>query len=202
MNLPELAHDWEQWSATADTSWSGWQTLYPRWSTNVIPAITQTLSEPIGHADGEAILFFLGLDNEAENILDMLSDSPKYSERVAVEALDHRDWEVRWQIAVVLGQIATDGALNALVRMLADEEEYVRRRALLAVRDHRPEMAEETAISWLNSEHEYSRMVALDTLAQLASGSLDTALDVLKTDASHVVQQRRAKIVATRSERI
>ena len=196
MNLSDLVQDWKRWSATADRPWDGWETLYPRWSDEVVPAITEALSEPIGNSDAEAILFFLGRDNECEHVLDMLSENPKYSERVAVEAIDHPDQEVRWQIAVVLGQIATGGTLDALIRMLADPDEYVRRRALLAVRDHRSQVAEETALSWLNSEHEYSRMVALDTLAEVKSRALLDAIQALEDDPSSVVQQRRATIIA------
>ena len=196
MNLPELVQDWERWSATADKPRDGWETLYPRWSNEVVLAITEALSEPITNSDAEAILFFLGRDNECENVLDMLSEKPKHSERIAIEAIDHPDQEVRWQIAVVLGQIATGGTLDALSRMLADPDEYVRRRALLAVRDHRPQVAEETALSWLNSGHEYSRMVALDTLAKVKSKNLLDAIQVLEDDPSSVVQQRRAKVIA------
>ena len=77
-----------------------------------------------------------------------------------------------------------------LKRLTADEHEYARRRALLAIRETELEFAESVALSWLGSEHEYARMVALDTLHVLRSEWLAEAVDVLREDLAWIVQNR------------
>lgn len=140
--------------------------------------------------DIQDLLFLLARDNEAENILDMISKKPEIAEQVASQGITYEDLDARWQIAVLLGRLATNQSLNHLRSMLLDPAEYVRRRALLELRDHDPYLSELTAINWLNSLHEYSRMVALDTLAFLGSYDLDMAIKRLRQDESEVVQNR------------
>ena len=54
--------------------------------------------------------------------------------------------------------------------------------------------AESIAIKWLRSENEYSRMLALDTLAVPNSPQLCQAMQILKDDPSPVVQDRQLQI--------
>jgi HEAT repeat protein len=54
--------------------------------------------------------------------------------QVAEAALTHPDSDSRWQVAVLLGRIGTPSAVALLGRFLADDEEYVRRRAGFALR--------------------------------------------------------------------
>ena len=144
------------------------------------------------------ILEVLGYDSEAELVLDALSSSAERGLPIALAGLDHPSNHTRWQVAEALGRFATPIALDALQRLLNDDDEYVRRRALLALRPHDASAARTTALAWLTSHHEYSRLVALDTLAVLGDSSLPKALAVLKNDPSEHVRARACKITASR----
>lgn len=161
-------------------------------------ALSACLEPAVASTTLALILEVLGLDHEPEFLLDALSGRPQAALSIAVAGLDHPDPNTRWQVAVLLGRIATPTAIGALRRLLTDGHEYVRRRALLSIRDLDRTAAEETAVGWLNSQHEYSRMVALDTLALLHSANLDEALARLADDPSDVVQARRLKIASER----
>ncbi len=162
----------------------------------VSAAVSAASSAQVGSHNIGAILEVLGVDHEAERVLDALSETPDSALAVALAGIDHPDWNTRWQLAVLLGRLATPSAVAALRHLLADDHEYVRRRALLALRDHDHELAERTSLSWLDSEHAYSRMVALDTLDMLESTHLSDALEALLTDPSDVVRARHMKIVS------
>jgi HEAT repeat protein len=148
--------------------------------------------------DIQEILFVLARDNEAENILDMLTERPDIAEQIAFQGVNYEDRDARWQIAVLLGRLGTGKALDHLRSMRRDPDEYVRRRALLELRDHDAELSERIAIEWLDSEYDYSRMVALDTLAFLNSPALEMAMEKLDEDPSEVVQ-KRIRIIAASS---
>ncbi len=124
----------------------------------------------------------------------MLSANPKASFLVAKRGVHYTDSQARWQIAVLLGRLGTSNAVELLKGMTSDADEYVRRRALLSVRDVDSAFAESIAIEWLESEYEYSRMVALDTLAVLNSPYLSEAMRILENDPSPVVQNQRLQV--------
>lgn len=169
---------------------------YPAFGDLVSAAVNAVAAAPIASDDIRAILEVLGVDHEAEHVLDALSEAADSAITVALAGIDHPDWKTRWQVAVLLGRLATPIAVDALRHLLGDGHEYVRRRALLAIREHDHVLAERTSLSWLKSEHEYSRMVALDTLHFLDSAHLGDALPALVNDPSDVVRARYLKIVS------
>ncbi len=103
---------------------------------------------------------------------------------MACEAIEFPDYRARWQTAVLAGEVAEEEQVRLY---LNDPDEYVRRRALLAARERFPALAETEAMVWLDSPHEYSRMVALDTLFFLKSDKYRVAANRLAKDLSQVV---------------
>ena len=117
--------------------------------------------------------------------------------RVAANAVDHPDYRTRWQAAVLAGEVAS---WEVVARFVADADEYVRRRALLSARDRFPDRAEAVALQWVEAEHEYSRMVALDTLYAVESDRFEAAARRLERDASLVVRSRVRELHEATSE--
>lgn len=143
------------------------------------------------------VLDALALDDELEHIQDLLRDRPELALQVVTAAPGHPDYRARWQAAVLAGELAPRHILN---RYLNDEDEYVRRRALLSMRTRLPEIAESIATEWLDAEHEYSRMVALDTLYLMESNNFSEAVDQLLDDPSEVVQKRLKEVTRAGSD--
>jgi len=129
-------------------------------------------------------------DNECEVVKGLIATNPRVALFVASAALKSSDPDARWQAAIAVAEAAELDAIPLLREYTKDAHEYVRRRAHLAIRALDPIFAEQQAVSWLDSKHEYIRMVALDTLAATASKHLATALERLRGDFSAVVLQR------------
>jgi len=141
------------------------------------------------------ILYLLAKDHESEITLETLQEKPTLGHLIAKEGANCLDRDARWQVAILLGYFKDS---KLLVKMIEnDEEEYVRRRGLLALRDIDKVSSEKIAIKHLHSIYEYERMVAIDTLNFLSSSYLENALNTLKNDSSIIVQNRIKSILSS-----
>jgi len=141
------------------------------------------------------ILYFLARDHESEITLETLQEKPALGHLIAKEGVNCIDRDARWQVAVLLGYFKDS---KLLVKMIEnDEEEYVRRRGLLALRDIDKISSEKIAIKHLHSIYEYERVVAIDTLNFLSSSYFEKALNTLKNDSSIIVQNRIERILSS-----
>ena len=129
-----------------------------------------------------------------------MADCPAVALLVGRFGLTSDDSDARWQAAVALAEVKTQEAVSLLRQYTADTHEYVRRRAHLAIRSVDTGFAEHQALKWLESPHEYSRMVALGTLADLGSSHLRAALERLRDDDSAVVQGKVRELVRSRPD--
>lgn len=170
-----------------------WETEYESWPALRQAAAAALADSRIGDAEIELLVYALARDNECELIKEMLAEHAGNGIRVARAAMASHDLDARWQVADFLGQVDTEEARALLRRLVADADEYVRRRALLAISRADPECAEQTAWRWLSSEHEYSRLAALAVLHDLRSRNLPLALDRLRDDPSEHVRDAVAR---------
>ena len=134
------------------------------------------------------ILYFLSKDDESETIMEILEEKSILGYLVARKGIKYLDMNARWQVAVLLAYFKDTKLLIEMIEN--DEEEYVRRRALLGLRHLDKTSSEKLAIKHLKSPYEYERMVAIDTLNFLSSSYFNKALNILKNDTSSVVQNR------------
>jgi len=148
------------------------------------------LNEPYEMDD---LLFLLAFENESEYVLEKIEDNSLLAWKLAETGVSYPDPEARWQIGVLLGGLGGDRAKKLLAQLCLDDDEYVRRRSLLSLREIDAIAAEKIAMDWLSSEYEYSRMVAIDTLFYLKSPKFKSALKRLKNDPSEIVQNRLQK---------
>ena len=141
----------------------------------------------------EELLESLSIDNEAEFIADQLSQEQLVA--LAKASFDLGNDEARWQLASRLSQLPeTDERESLLTRFLNDEDEYVRRRALLAAGECRSPQVERAALKAWRSDEEYQRLVALHVLWQLKSPRLEHHLEIAETDSSEFVRKRVREI--------
>jgi hypothetical protein len=193
MDLKTEVAKFKKWAVSEPQDYGEWEMDYPEWSA-VYTAVEETLSQPIlNDGDVSLLLYILARDNECEFILDMLGDAPEHGLRLAEAAFSCLERDARWQAAVFLGRRSENEAKDLLRQFINDEDEYVRRRALLAISQHDSVFAEETAWQWIDSPHDFSRLAALSVLQDLQSPRLKKALERLREDPFESV---REKVVA------
>lgn len=160
----------------------------PMWE-QCINAITEINNKSSCTKDTiDKILFLMSRDSESEEIMHILTEKTLIGFEVAKAGSQHMDSSIRWQSAFLLGYFGDDKKLFSMATK--DLDEYVRRRALIALREINQKKAEEISLNKLFSEYEYERMIALDTLLFLNSSQLPKAIEILKNDSSEVVQAK------------
>jgi HEAT repeat protein len=182
------------WAAVQAKDSCEWECDYEGWSTFLAAAHAAFAGASLVDADIDLILYALARDNECENILDMLEEHPLNGMSVARVGVTYPDRDARWQVAVFLGTRDDDEGRSLLRSMVLDEDEYVRRRALLAIVRTDPIFAEDTALTWLCAEQEYARIAALTVLHKVGSPRLKDATERLKDDPSPYVRKKVAEI--------
>lgn len=132
----------------------------------------------------ELLFYILARDNEAEVLKGELVGRPRHLLALARAGVASTEQHARWQLADALGSIDADE--KDIVRLLeayaADADEYVSRRALLALGRRQAPVAEALARRAWDTDHEYQRMAALDVLCTLNSPLLPSYLEVAEQD--------------------
>lgn len=181
------------WSTTVEHR-AEWEETYPWWGDlyDAVRDVLQTL--PLEDWTPELqqdVLYALARDNEDEVLLGELLDHPGILLRLAAAAVVYPDYEARWQVAHALGHLNKSPVeCDAVLRVLAttDEEEYVRRRALLALGNRRSPLAEPLALGAWDTGQEYQRIAALEVLYQVHSSHLSRILEAAQHDSREAVR--------------
>ena len=194
MSLKVEVERFREWAATHPKDSGEWECDYDAWSGLLAAAESALSLATLGDSEIELLLFTLARDNECEFVRHMLEEHPSNALLLAAAALTHPDRDARWQIADFLGTQTHEEARLLLRQFFTDENEYVRRRALLASAKHDRDFAEATAWQWVSSTHEYSRLASLSVLHELESPHQKEALDRLRNDPSEHVRNRVVKI--------
>ena len=120
------------------------------------------------------LLYAIARDNEMEWISGQLAGKPDALLELARLAIDSSEPDAKWQVAVQLGALSTnreEGEL-LLLRLVDDEDEYVSRRALLALGALKSQHAERLAERAWRTGHEYQRIASLWVLKDVAPSKL------------------------------
>ena len=194
MDLETEIARFKSWAAGQAQDYGEWEVDYQEWP-RLRAAVDKALLKPaLDDSEVELLLYALARDNECEFVRGIMEAARTNILQLARAAISHPDPDARWQIAEILSTLDEMEAILLLRRFVADTDEYVRRRAMLATRKQDREFAEETACRWVESAHEYSRLAALSVLHDLRSQHLGHALEKLRSDPSVYVRQRVAEI--------
>ena len=151
--------DYEQWVALWAAALSVLQSILPEeWSDEC----------------SSNLLYTIARDNETEHIVDYLSTNAEALLKLARLAIDSSERDAKWQLAAQLGALSARKveAESLLLRLVHDEDEYVSRRALLALGSLKSEQAEALAEKAWQTGQEYQRIAALWVLRDVASSKL------------------------------
>lgn len=188
-SLPSDATD-SEW----ESSYEGWQELY----TEAETFISQSDYEDWSPGDKQDLLYALARDNEDEILADALRRHPELLVAVAEDALADGESNARWQVAAMLGELTplTAGIEMLLLRFVVDEDEYVRRRALLALAALGSGKTEQYALAaWAGGEPS-QRAAALTALHLVRSAKLQRYLDLAFEDGRPPLVSAALRVMA------
>ncbi len=141
-------------------------------------------------ATTELVLYILARDSESEMLKEELVLRPPILLSLAMAGLQSGESDARWQLADALGsvELSEEQVEPMLEGYCRDENEYVSRRALLALARRHSAKVEPLAIQAWETGHEYQRIAALEALASCNSSLLPTYLKLARQDGrQHLV---------------
>jgi hypothetical protein len=175
------------WADTYDRPRGGeWECDYPNWADlyNVVAAyLSHSKVEEWDECVSGLLLYAIARDNEDEYIAGQLSKTPEKLYALTQAALRSGEKDAKWQLAEQLahypGREEAESLLLALVR---DSDEYVRRRALMALGKIKSSQVETLVGEAWDSGDEYQRMAVLSALHDVESKKLALYLDLAQAD--------------------
>jgi hypothetical protein len=181
--------DYEDWNAVYDA---------------VIPFVAATTCEQWSVPTTRLVLYILARDNEFGQVAYELRKKPNTLVCVAQRALElaDTDADAKWQLAVELSRVGwLSQQVEALLLAFAQgPDEYVRRRALVALADLGAPLAAGFIESAWNSGDEYHRMAVLHALKALNSPLLDEYLISALADGRQYLAGYAARLRAGGAE--
>ncbi len=112
------------------------------------------------------------------------------------------DADAKWQVVVSVADAELPDAAELIRPFLNDDDEYVRRRSLMAYALFAPREDEEIAIQNLAATFEYTRIAALHVLHAIDSPHLVSALEALENDPSEHVRHNVRKLREKRQNKV
>ena len=164
-----------------------WASLYPDWQ-RLYTAFDNFVAASSWPAWNEAtaalLIYAIARDDENTHLIKSLARKREDFLHLAEYAVTSSERDARWQFAAELVRLDADRPRveTLLLRYAHDDEEYVRRIALMSLADIGAPNLEELAVSIWNTaeasdiESEYKRMAVLYTLNKIGSPQLDAYL--------------------------
>ena len=191
------------WAVGHEGSSGEWECDYPEWRAlykAAEAAYAAYASDPPDYATKDLLLYAIARDNECQRLSDALLQYPELLLNLARHAKEYPDWNARWQMPVILAEAGLPESPDLIRSFIADDDEYVRRRSLMALAKYCPDEAEGIAIAGMDEKHEYTRIAALHVLFDVGSDRLQYFLDRHETDPNEYVRQNVAELKSKRAQ--
>jgi hypothetical protein len=153
------------WTPPTDRRHGEWECDYKHWPqllSAAITAIDQHAGRELSPDVADDLLYVLGRDNESESVREHLVQNPDVLSALAKYATESLDADAKWQIAVSFADAKLPDGAELIRPFLNDEDEYVRRRSLMAYASFAPREAEEIAIKNLRLCKTISYRIGID----------------------------------------
>ncbi|MDI4647907.1 HEAT repeat domain-containing protein [Cohnella hashimotonis] len=176
--LDEQVDEFWHWSKSVKQDLE-WETNYPHWT--ILNTIFNSIIETTDPNKWDRrtinnLLYILGRDNECELLIQKLSEFPASFIFLSEEGIHYPDRDAKWQLAHYLTKCTSthfSEAEQLLIKYYEDENEYVKRHALLALGIIKSNYAEKCALNSWSTGIKYQRIAALQVLKQLDSPHYD-----------------------------
>jgi HEAT repeats len=153
----------------------------------ILSFLTTSINEDWSNQDVDDILHVIGWDNECEYLTDEIEENFDILIKLADLALNSSEDNAKWQLADRLGNLSNEPAESLLLKYVNDENEYVRRRALIALGRMKSPQAEALAEKSWETGEEYQRIAVLWVLKDISSNKLPSYLQKAMEDGRHIV---------------
>jgi len=187
--LREEVAKFKAWAAVAfpEDQHGEWETEYEEWD-GLYNAATCVLRQDAAWTDEEInlLLYAVARDNETELLAGQVPNDRLLL--FARAALISEERDAKWQLVIRLPQLSWNAEIEELLLLFAaDESEYVRRRAMLALADCKSVHAERLAEAAWETGEQYQRIAALHALHKVNSGLLQGYLQLADKDGRQFV---------------
>ncbi len=176
-----------------------WELLYENWDklNDLMCEFLKTINyRDWSEEELRTVLYFIARDNENEIFIDTIVESqPNALEFLAFNSFNFGEPNAKWQIAINLDKI-TDrkNAQLLLEKYLNDENEYVRRRALMTLAKFSHHNLERFCAEAWESQNEYQRIAVLHSLKISKSRELETYIQLAIEDGRKYLIMNAKKI--------
>ena len=195
MHLTQEVAKFKVWASRIQEPYrSGeWECDYNEWNALYAAAVAFIESaspETWSSSEVGDVLYAIARDNESEYLVDKVAETPDSLLKLSCIALSSPESDAKWQLADRLGSLRdrVHESEALLLEFAEDKEEYVKRRALLALGNLKSPKTEELAERAWHTGHEYQRIAALWALKAVSSKKLPTYVQKAMEDGrEHIV---------------
>ncbi|HEV2457347.1 MAG TPA: HEAT repeat domain-containing protein [Ktedonobacterales bacterium] len=180
-----------------ESAYGAWPELYGAFTTFVRANSWRQWNE----TTSQALLYAIARDNEMAELVKVVAENPDDLLHLAEQAVAFPDPDARWQIVVELSCLEPQPPQvePLLLQFAQDEDEYVKRRALMALADvGSAQVADLVRRAW-DTGDEYQRIAAIYALDVIGSPELDTYLARAQADGREQLFEYASRIRATDS---
>ena len=200
-------HQWQEITypgKTTEEIGGEWEVDYPAWN-DIFDAFCHVLTQMDAETADSVLLdemvYLLARDNEAEGFIQETTSQPKWFECLCRRAAASNENEAKWQFAAYLPECSCSQKVRDIILDFAkDPNEYVSRRALLAMPALRPDCVEQFApLFWERNCYspelqEYQRIAVLVSLDAIHSDLLPQYLERAKQDGRSYLLEHAKRI--------
>ena len=200
-------HQWQEATYPGKTSeelGGEWEVDYPYWNDTYSAfchVLTQTDAETADSVLLDKMVYLIARANEAEGFIQETTSHPKWFECLCRRAATSNENEAKWQFAAYLPECSCSQKVRDIILDFAkDPNEYVSRRALLAMPALRPDCVEQFApLFWERNCYspelqEYQRIAVLVSLDAIHSDLLPQYLEQAKQDGRRYLLEHAKRI--------
>ena len=208
--LLEQAGKFHQWQEitypgkTTEEIGGAWEVDYPAWN-DIFDAFCHVLTQMDAETADSVLLdemvYLIARDNEAEGFIQETTSHPQWFECLCRRAAASNENEAKWQFAAYLPECSCSQEVRDIILNFAkDPNEYVSRRALLAMPALRPDCVEQFApLFWERNCYspelqEYQRIAVLVSLDAIHSDLLPQYLERAKQDGRSYLLEHAKRI--------
>ena len=200
-------HQWQEITypgKTTEEIGGAWEVDYPAWN-DIFDAFCHVLTQMDAEmADSillDEMVYLIARANEAEGFIQETTSHPKWFECLCRRAAASNESEAKWQFAAYLPECPCSPEIkNMILDFAKDPNEYVSRRALLAMPALRPDCVEQFApLFWERNCYspelqEYQRIAVLISLDAIHSDLLPQYLERAKQDGRSYLLEHAKRI--------
>lgn len=175
---------WKLWSESADQTEEGWESDFPEWDKLMDAALATIVEATFGDATAATISECFSISEEGEDLLGRIRARGREAVRGLALLADSERPSCRWQVYEALGDLKDCSLAESLLRRgLADEDNYARRRAILALSRLSPVDARDLVARFIGDSDPYIRQASIELIITTGSSTYaQGALARLLTD--------------------